>query len=261
MAINIHRFHLNHFDPLALYQSLCPQGPGLLESLNPLPKTGRFSIVPLRWQERYKLCDNQLYRCTEDKKVRLEGDPFARLAQTLVQRAVEPSLDTPFPGGYFGYFGYDLAAQIETLPRAAKRDLPIPELNLYWIDVTATYDHRNGQLTLATLDPEVDLVNLETAVTASQKPLKASILDVVQQPEAIINQSQFEQMVQQGKEYIASGDIYQVNLSCRFDGRVKGESAELYRRLRDINPSPFACLLHFPELDIISSSPERLVSL
>jgi para-aminobenzoate synthetase component 1 len=68
-------------------------------------------------------------------------------------------------------------------------------------------------------------------------------------------------MVERVREYIAAGDIYQANLSCRFDGRFEGETCDLYARLRRINPSPFACLLRSPGLEIISSSPERLVSL
>jgi para-aminobenzoate synthetase component 1 len=67
--------------------------------------------------------------------------------------------------------------------------------------------------------------------------------------------------VRQAQAYIAAGDVYQVNLSCRFDAGLKGPSTELYRRLRQINPAPFACLLKFPHVEIISSSPERLVSL
>ena len=68
-------------------------------------------------------------------------------------------------------------------------------------------------------------------------------------------------MVERARAYIAAGDIYQANLSCRFDGAYAGSAADLYARLRRVNPSPFACLLRSPGLEIISSSPERLVSL
>jgi para-aminobenzoate synthetase component 1 len=68
-------------------------------------------------------------------------------------------------------------------------------------------------------------------------------------------------MVERARDYIAAGDIYQANLSCRFDGSFRGSAADLYGRLRRINPSPFAALLRSPGLEIISSSPERLVSL
>ncbi|NOY12423.1 MAG: anthranilate synthase component I family protein [Deltaproteobacteria bacterium] len=261
MAINSHSFQLAHFDPLALYLNLCPQGPGLLESLNPRPKTGRYSIVPLRWREHYQLRGGQLYRYDEAGEHCLDGNPLPLLADILKQRTVPATTATPFPGGFFGYFGYDLAAQIEDLPQSANRDLPVPDLDLYWVDVTAVYDHSSRQLTLASLDKTTDLPALEQQVRRSQQPLPERALKVIELPEAIIQQQQFETMVRRGKDYIAAGDIYQVNLSCRFDGRLEGESSELYRRLRTINPSPFACLLRFPGVEIISSSPERLVSL
>ncbi len=261
MTVNQLSFPLAHFDPLAVYLRLCPQGPGLLESLNPLPKTGRYSIVPLRCRERYQLRNNRLYRCDAQKQIILDGDPFSLLTDILQQRSIDSCDTTPFPGGFFGYFGYDLANRIEELPRQAERDLPIADFDLYWVDLTAIYDHQQQRLTLATLDPDIDLKPLQAEILASQRTLRQKKLKVIQQPQALSSQTSFEQMVQRGKDYIAAGDIYQVNLSCRFDGRVEGNSAELYRRLRAVNPSPFACLLHFPELDIISSSPERLVSL
>jgi len=254
-----HSFTLPQFDPLALYQTFCPQGPGLLESLNPGPKTGRYSIVPLRWQEHYQLRNRSLYRCFSERKEQLNGEPLALLAEILQQRSVHPTDVTPFPGGFFGYFGYDLAGQIEQLPQTAVRDLPVPDFDLYWVDLTAVFDHNHQKLSLASLDPTIDLRQLEQTIRTSQRPVENAALTIHALPEPLIEQQQFESMVQRGKDYIAAGDIYQVNLSCRFDGEISGESTELYRRLRALNPSPFACLFHFPELDIISSSPERLV--
>lgn len=261
MAVNTHRFLLEHFDPLVLYQQLCPDGPGFLETLNPLPKTGRYSILPLRWQERYSYADGKLTCFRQDQETDLGSDPFQKLADILNQRALSPSPVTPFIGGFFGYVSYDMAGQIEELPRMAKRDLTIPELDFYWIDVSAAYDHNNSTLTLSTLDPDVDLLSYEKAIRTGCKPEKPQLFNISESLQPIITPEEFMEKVQKGKDYIAAGDIYQVNLSCRFDGRIEGSSAGLYQHLRTVNPSPFACLLKFPEVDIISSSPERLVSL
>lgn len=262
MTTNAHSFPLSAFDPLALYLHLCPNGPGLLESLNPLPKTGRYSIVPLHWQEHYRLVENRLLMTGKAGERELPGDPFARLGEILRRRAVPHNPETPFPGGFFGYFAYDLARCIEALPCRARRDHPIPELELAWVDTTAVYDHQRQQLTLASLDGATDLETLAEQVQASQRQaVLEGPLDILQQPEALLSQRDFEQMVRRGQEYIAAGDIYQVNLSCRFEGQIGGPSSELYRRLRALNPAPFACLLRFPGVEIVSSSPERLVSL
>jgi para-aminobenzoate synthetase component 1 len=261
MAISTHSFILPDFDPLALYLHFCPDGPGFLESLNPLPKTGRYSIVPLHWQEHYQLKNGTLFRYDHDGATELPGNPLATLGQILQERAVSTSTETPFPGGFFGYFGYDLANQIEDLPQQTPRDLQVPDLQLYWVDITAVYDHQTTRLMLAALDPSINLKNFESNIKEAQEILPAQTLKTIQQPEPIISREKFISMVERGKEYISAGDIYQVNLSCRFDGTLEGTSTELYRRLRQINPAPFACLIKFPDIEIISSSPERLVSL
>ncbi|PLX94416.1 MAG: aminodeoxychorismate synthase component I [Desulfuromonas sp.] len=262
MPIAVHSFPLPEFDPLRLYEQVCPAGPGLLESLNPLPKTGRYSIVPLRVDDSFVLEQGRLFRHKDKLRQQLHGNPLQILAGILAERSVDATQQTPFPGGFFGYFGYDLVHQIEELPRNSHRDLPIPELYLDWVDLTAVYNHAEQRLTLASLNPDENLQQLEQAVRASQQssPKQAGV-SILQPPRATIEQDDFESMVRCAKEYIAAGDIYQANLSCRFDARVDARGVDLYRRLRAINPSPFACLLRYPGLEIISSSPERLVSL
>jgi para-aminobenzoate synthetase component 1 len=77
-----------------------------------------------------------------------------------------------------------------------------------------------------------------------------------------ISQAQFESMVRQCKEYIAAGDIYQANLSQRLSAKIgDADALRLYTILRAINPSPFAAYLDFGDLQLVSSSPERLVRL
>lgn len=262
MSISIHCFSLETFDPLRLFLHLCPNGPGFLETLNPLPKTGRFTIVPLRCKDSFRLEQGHLTHQEDGNCRELLGQPLDVLTEILAERSVPGSTETPFPGGFFGFFGYDLAHQIEDLPHNSCRDLPIPDLYLDWVDLTAVYDHDKRLMILASLDSQEDLLAMEQSVHDSQQmALNKETLKVLQQPEPTITQAHFETMVRSAKDYIAAGDIYQANLSCRFDGRVETSSQALYQRLRDVNPSPFACLLRYPDFDIISSSPERLVSL
>ncbi len=263
MSFQTRRFKLDRFDPLRLFARLCPDGPGFLDSPSPSARTGRYSIVPLRRREAYRLDKRGLYRLGPAGETALPGDPFAVLEQILAERReVSKNHSFAFPGGFFGFFSYDLAGWIEELPRQARRDRPVPDLWLDWVDLTAVYDHQEQSLCLATLDPTVDLAALETEVrSALARPQDSNPLPATQPPQPILSQQQFEQMVDKTRAYIAAGDIYQANLSCRFDGSYQGDTCDLYARLRQINPSPFACLLRAPGLEIISSSPERLVSL
>lgn len=253
---------LDSFDPLLCRQQFFPEGPGLLETLNPLPKTGRYSIVPLRVTDSWRLADNKMQHKHGDRAREINGDPLTLLADVLKERAIEQPTDTPFPGGFFGFFGYDFAQQIETLPQQAARDLPVPQLQLDWIDLSAVYDHQLQKLTLASLNDDIDLEALtRQIVDGQQQHLPPADLHLEQLPEPLLEPQTFMAMVEKARSYIAAGDIYQANLSCRFDGQLQGSSSELYRRLRQVNPSPFACLLQWDDFAIISSSPERLVSL
>jgi para-aminobenzoate synthetase component 1 len=258
-----HSFRLDHFDPLILFQRLCPQGPGFLESPGSTSQTGRYSIVPLRRRESYRLNECGLFRISDGEEALLPGDPFRILADILASRRIpENTSPSPFPGGFFGYFSYDLAGWIEELPRMARRDRPVPDLWLDWVDVTAVYDHRSGTLTLGALDRAVDLGGLEKEIRlALASPLPSPPPIEKQIPAPLLSQNEFEGMVRKAQDYIRAGDIYQANLSCRFDAAWPGRAEDLYARLRRINPSPFACLLRSPQVEIISSSPERLVSL
>jgi para-aminobenzoate synthetase component 1 len=258
-----HSFHLDRFDPLIIFLRLCPQGPGFLESPGSASQTGRYCIVPLRRRESYRLDEKGLFRITGGEETLLPGDPFRTLAAVLASRRIpEDTSPSPFPGGFFGYFSYDLAGWIEELPRNARRDRPVPDLWLDWVDVTAVYDRRSGILTLSTLDGGVDLEDLEKEIRgALGSPLPSPETVESPAPSPVLSQETFEGMVERAQEYISAGDIYQANLSCRFDGRWAGSAEDLYLRLRGVNPSPFACLLRSPQVEIISSSPERLVSL
>lgn len=261
MNLNVYSLPLANFDPLKAYQRICPAGPGFLESPVSSPTTGRYTILPLRCCESYRLQRGQLWRSDSREEDLLTGDPLQRLAAILRQRWIPESPASPFPGGFFGFFGYDLASYIEDLPHRARRDLSIPKLQLAWVDTTAVYNHRTRHLCLASLDPQLDLQPLAEVIVESQnQPLSTGPVQV-DPVQPLLSEEEFVSMVHRGQQYIAAGDIYQVNLSCRYDSRIRGDSVELYRRLRQLNPSPFACLLRFSSLEIISSSPERLVSL
>ncbi|MCF6179422.1 MAG: chorismate-binding protein, partial [Geopsychrobacter sp.] len=233
MAITTFSIPLESFDPLLCFQQFYPQGPGFLETLNPQVKTGRYTVVPLNVIDSFRLNDQRLIHINGTQQLELNGDPLALLAAVLRERSIKQPVDTPFPGGFFGFFSYDFAQQIEILPQQALRDLQIPKLHLDWVDQTAVYDHQCHTLTLASLTDNIDLENLAQKISAGQQdaPPPCS-LQLLQKSSPQIEPQTFMAMVEQARKYIAAGDIYQANLSCRFDGQIQGSSLELYRRLR-----------------------------
>jgi len=266
MSIHHTSLRPGEFDPLLFHEHFGQQSPGFLESLNARPKTGRYSIVALRSTESFCLGpETGLIHRKNGRRTLLEGDPFSRLSSHLEQHREKTGCPSPFPGGFFGFFSYDLAGWIEELPRRKDclRDLDVPVLWLDWVDRTAVFDHLSGELHLCSLESAEDLeaLALEIRPLLGRRDTALPAPRLSRELVPSVSREGFMTMVRRAQQYIACGDIYQANISCRFQGRWEGTSADLYRRLRHLNPSPFACLLRFAGGELISSSPERLVSL
>ncbi|MCS6958426.1 MAG: anthranilate synthase component I [Pseudanabaenaceae cyanobacterium SKYGB_i_bin29] len=183
----------------------------------------------------------------------------ALVQQALVRQAHQTGVVPnylPFTGGYLGWFGYDLAWEIENLPYLKQDDLPFPVAFWYEPQEFIVIDHQRRELWLATTNPQA----LPELVTKIQQPLNLEF------PPAecgeitfIPDRSAFCRMVEIAKQHIAKGDIFQANLSVRFTTTYGGSGWQIYRRLHQINPSPFACYWRTPWGEIISCSPERLL--
>ncbi len=208
--------------------------------------------------------------------------PFQRLAQLLIrQRIVRPPDVPPFFGGAVGYLSYDLARQFERLPSLASNDLAGPDLEFAFFDLVAAIDHELNHLVLMFCPP------LERFLGEPREKLFREGRDRLAEFEARLTrpdptdshrgnlgrltfspeqeQAVYSQSVRRCQDYIAAGDIYQVNLSHRFTVTCSPEhlptDLAAYGRLRALNPSPFSGVLRFDAVRLISSSPERLVRL
>ncbi len=166
----------------------------------------------------------------------------------------------PFTGGWLGWLGYDLAWEIEQLPQYRPDFLPFPVAYWYEPDCFALLDHREQVLWLAVTEQK-DLDRLQNRLeSANLKPQKINYFS--QYPiHFLSSQADYEKAVHQAQKYIRKGDIFQANLSLRFQTVTPLESWSIYRILQQINPSPFASYWRSPWGDVISCSPERLVQL
>jgi para-aminobenzoate synthetase component I len=169
--------------------------------------------------------------------------------------------DLPFTGGWLGWLGYDLAWEIETLPELNQDTLPFPVAYWYEPDSFAVLDHLTQILWLAAGD-FVQLDNLEAKLAAfkSCQEIEPNSPDT-STITFLTNQEQYQNAVKQAKQYIQAGDIFQTNLSLRFQTSTCNDSWSIYQQLQSINPSPFASYWRSPWGDVISCSPERLVQL
>ena len=225
---------------------------------------------------------------TRDGQVRSSNDPFGSLQHLFEGPQITPPPGLPpFQGGAVGYFSYDLVRDFETLPVIANDELPIPHLQFGLYDLIAAVDHRQDLLQMI-FCPPMERFSGEPRETLYREGL-ARLAEweatLNRQPAPLAELPRLEQMafhpdqtreaylarVRRCQDYIEAGDIYQANLSHRFTLQPpntyrdsldrQAYEQELYRRLQAVNPSPFSGLLHFDNVTLISSSPERLVRL
>jgi para-aminobenzoate synthetase component I len=171
----------------------------------------------------------------------------------------QPPHHLPFLGGWLGWLGYDLAWEIEVLPRLNPDPLPFPVAFWYEPENFAVLDHDTQTLWLAASAPTT-LDSLEAQLDSLDHcfPYGPNQCDP---PVVTLSQSEFEAMVQSAKTHIQAGDIFQANISLRFQSSGTLQPWQLYRTLQQINPSPFASYWQTPWGCVVSCSPERLVEL
>jgi anthranilate synthase component 1 len=182
----------------------------------------------------------------------------------------------PFTAGAVGYFAYDVVRQLEKIGDHAKDDLNLPDAELMFFDRLLAFDHLRHQIhIMATADVAResprraydralrDIAALERKLAAGLSPAlwrrsakaKAGRLKV----HAGTPRESFLRSVKRCKEYIAAGDIFQVVLSQRLDFTPEVAPFDLYRSLRQVNPSPYLYFLRSGDTHILGSSPEMLV--
>jgi len=183
----------------------------------------------------------------------------------------------PLTGGLVGYLGYEIVRRLEKLPNHAKADIKIPEIAMMLTSDLAVFDHQEGVVTLIAnainwdgSSERVDLAyesaisrldKMESDLNKSDTAKFNSIPDRVT-PKFVRNTSDetYIRKVELIKEQIKSGEAFQVVLSQRFTIDSSADSFDIYRVLREQNPSPYMYLFRFADgLSIVGSSPEALV--
>jgi anthranilate synthase component 1 len=178
--------------------------------------------------------------------------------------ALQPEVEgLPFSGGLVGVSGYDVVRLFERLPQAAKPQSDLPDAAFCATSSVLVFDHLTRRVALLHAGSDAERISLRKdvirllrgAVPTNDSSTKLS------EPMASMTAGEFEERVRACKEYIASGDIYQIVVSVLFSGRTNVPPFEVYRALRLLNPSPYMFYLEFDDLKVVGSSPEALVKL
>jgi anthranilate synthase component 1 len=187
----------------------------------------------------------------------------------------------PFTGGAIGFFGYDLLQYYEKLPAHRIDDLQMNDLQFMFCDQVIVFDHfkqhiqviGNVHIPEGAADRDIEaaynrtVAKIEAAIERLQQPLPISptaVGSIPADPElgevhSNVTKEQFIRNVEKAKEYIRSGDIFQVVLSQRFSIETDVDPLHVYRVLRTMNPSPYMYYLKMDDEVIVGTSPEALV--
>ncbi|HSQ03693.1 MAG TPA: chorismate-binding protein, partial [Burkholderiales bacterium] len=226
------------------------------------PGQSRYDIIAAQPYVRL-ITRGNLTEIHADRVVLARDDPFALLQHHLAIDSTIPAGDLPFCGGAIGYFGYDLARRIESLPVCAQDAEKIPDMVVGIYDWAVVVDHleRRTWLVGQGRDPETDL-KWNRLVRCFSEPAAERQRAPFRVRSPIVSNMTREYYVQAFRrvhDYIRNGDCYQVNLAQRFSARADGDAWLACQALRILNPAPFAAYLSTPYAAILSASPERFL--
>jgi anthranilate synthase component 1 len=254
----------------------------LLESVEHAERWGRFSFIGR---------DPALTLVARGSRVELTGTPPPGVPDDRGALAALDALASwyraprlpelpPFHGGMVGYLGYDVVREIERLPDVPPDHLGYPDAVLSLTGHVTAFDHYKQRLYLvenvflapgasaeeanAAYDAAVARIarhvdDLARPLPYTPSPPPASELEELPSFRSSMSGGLYRAAVEAAREYILAGDIFQVVLAQRFDLDEPVEPFDVYRVLRQVNPSPYMYFVRHPEVTVVGSSPEPMV--
>jgi len=270
--------------PVAAFARVVGDGEGfLLESVEGGDRWSRWSFIGRR-PHGTLISKNGILQVEGDFGLDIPTDQGMLAAlELLLDHYQAPEIEglPPLHGGLIGYLGYDVVREVEHLPNIPEDDLGYPDAVISMIGELAVYDHWKQRVVLIANALITDDANAETVDAAYADALTrldalaadgarsldeplvepASRDDEIPEVTSTMGEAIYCAAVEAAREYIFAGDIFQVVLSQRFDLELDAEAFDLYRVLRQVNPSPYMYFLRHGDLEIVGGSPEPMVQL
>ena len=255
----------------------------LLESVEGGEVRGRYSIIGMKpdliWRCRGNRAEiSRAALASPDEFEPCQGDALSELRRLIDDSRIElPESLPPMAAGLVGYMAYDTVRLMERLPEANPDPLGLPDGVFVRPTVMVIFDSVKDVVTFVTPVRPAGGVDAERAYANAGNTLSLAVAELEEsryiahargerapetpEPSSNMSRAAFCRMVEEAKEYITAGDIFQVVLSQRFSLPFELPPFALYRALRRTNPSPFMYFLNFDGFSIVGSSPEILVRL
>ena len=220
-------------------------------------------------------------------------DALDTLRILLRENAVDPAIfqgrPVPFLAGAVGYIGYEAGQMLERLPCRTRPRLDLPDIALFFHDWVLGLCRRTGRTflsvvgrghctTAARSEAERTRDRLLTVLASFEQrtrflsdrprerppvPATAPVAELMAKAHgsSLVSRDDYLRKIAAAKEHILAGDAFEICLTHRIDAPFTGDPFALWQELRRTSPSPFAAFLDLPEAAIVSSSPERFLSI
>ena len=270
--------------PVSIFEKVCSGQNNcfLLESVTGGENKARYSIIGMKpdliWESvgnNCKIAEN-LREGRKPKFRKLNAESLVELEKTIDRCKIDiPTGLPPMVAGLFGYVSYDVIRLMENLPNTNNDALGVPDIRLIRPTVLIVLDSIKNELIVAspawanekqplreTYDISVKLIEqtvMQVALPRKKAKTKKIPKPYLGRPVSNFTKTAYLNIINKAKNYIKSGDIFQVVPSQRWKMKYLLPGFSLYRSLRRTNPSPYMFYFDFNDFSIIGSSPEILV--
>jgi para-aminobenzoate synthetase component 1 len=243
------------------------EAPFWLDSGLLMPGLGRYSILGSRPWLTLKSQDGVSLVRDGRGATETRENPFRTLRSLLARHRVRSHSNLPFAGGAVGYLGYELGRFIERVPLAKTDDIRLPDMVMMFHDTALVVDRLEGRAWVVAVENEAPgraaayrrVGELRERLTGLPSSVELARPSAATSLECNFGREDYLAAVRRCKDYIAAGDIFQANLSRRFETRLHIPPSHLFIHLRRINPAPMAAYLAFDDAAVVSASPERFL--
>lgn len=255
--------------PVTLFQKYVGGEKGFLLESSEVPR-GRYSFIGKSPFVEIKAKNNMVV-VEEKGKICIVQKKALDVAREYLDRyVIKNDTGIPFIGGAVGSVGYDIIRQYEKIPDIKPDTLQLPDLHLLYVRELIVYDHKFQQVKIVVLESDSKMgkytadkksagIERQISRQLTGKNAKIEIKTRNTQIKSSTSRKEFENGVMVIKEHIRNGDVFQCVLSQRWSMECRDEPFDLYRKLRQINPSAYLFYFNFGDYQVAGSSPEMLV--
>ena len=266
-----------NINPIDLYESISDQPQSyLFESVEGGKKWSRYTIIGLPSNDYIDVFNNKISLYSNGKGVEQKSnDPINWIEDFRNKYKVFTNPELPeFQGGLVGYFGFDTIENFESniIPSKQVDEIETPDIRLIISKEILIFDKQKNKIFIIVFSENnlnsfnktnTKISDLSKKITSFTLTSSVEVNNFSSQPDIKyhLSKNDFLDAVKKIKKYISDGDVMQVVLSQRMSIPFEGKPLSFYRKLRDLNPSPYMYYLNMGDFSIIGSSPEILVRL